>query len=466
MLTKNRLLWIIWLLVTAALAGWLVLTMLDTGAADKTMFLPGSTTAGHHQIEQVCTACHSESFADQDAVQAACVGCHGDQLKAAKDDHPKSKFTDPRNADRLAQLDARYCVTCHVEHRPAITHEMGVTIPADTCYLCHSEIAEDRPSHSDMAFDTCTSAGCHNFHDNRALYEDFLLKHADQPDNLAQQALLTSNLIDIAEQLPDYPLAAHPLAPTALEQQQIPEQAISARVMEEWQHSSHAAAGVNCSGCHQGDASGSANWVERPDHSACSSCHKGEVEGFLLGKHGMRLNAAVLGRELGPMTPALARLPMKPATHQQPLGCQSCHAAHTYDSQSAAVSACLNCHDDEHSLAYLGSPHHRLWEDEQQGAVAGSGVSCASCHMPREEKDYYWGTFTHNQVQHNQSANLKPNEKMLRSVCMNCHGLGFAIDALADRNLIRNNFSGPPGVHVPGIDLAVKRANALEKSGD
>ena len=71
--------------------------------------------------------------------------------KAAKDDHPKSKFTDPRNADRIAVLDARYCVTCHVEHRPEITSEMAVTVPADVCFLCHEGIAEERPSHEGMA---------------------------------------------------------------------------------------------------------------------------------------------------------------------------------------------------------------------------------------------------------------------------------------------------------------------------
>lgn len=68
MANKNLSLWLIWLIATAGLAGWLVLTLMDEGEADKTMFLPGKTSPGHHQIEQVCTACHSESFADKDAV--------------------------------------------------------------------------------------------------------------------------------------------------------------------------------------------------------------------------------------------------------------------------------------------------------------------------------------------------------------------------------------------------------------
>lgn len=60
-------------------------------------------------------------------------------------------------------------------------------------------------------------------------------------------------------------------------------------------------------------------------------------------------------------------------------------------------------------------------------------------------------------TQHNQNKNLRPNEKMLRSVCLHCHSLEFSIDALADKNLIANNFTGTPGVHIRSIDMAKKR---------
>ena len=36
---------------------------------------------------------------------------------------------------------------------------------------------------------------------------------------------------------------------------------------------------------------------------------------------------------------------------------------------------------------------------------------------------------------HNQNDGLRSNEKMIRPVCLDCHGLGFAIDALADDDL-------------------------------
>ena len=61
---------------------------------------------------------------------------------------------------------------------------------------------------------------------------------------------------------------------------------------------------------------------------------------------------------------------------------------------------------------------------------------------------------------HNQNDNLRPNEKMIRTVCLDCHGLAFALDALADADLVERNFQGRPAVHVPSIDWAVKRTRA------
>ena len=58
---------------------------------------------------------------------------------------------------------------------------------------------------------------------------------------------------------------------------------------------------------------------------------------------------------------------------------------------------------------------------------------------------------------HNQNDTLRPNEKMIRPVCMSCHSLEFAIDALADPALIANNFSGTPMRHIESIDWALNR---------
>ena len=69
-------------------------------------------------------------------------------------------------------------------------------------------------------------------------------------------------------------------------------------------------------------------------------------------------------------------------------------------------------------------------------------------------------------AEHNQNMNLRPNEKMLRSVCMNCHGLGFSIDALADKILIKNNFTGKPEKHIRSIDMVKHRLKKGSKPGE
>ena len=75
-------------------------------------------------------------------------------------------------------------------------------------------------------------------------------------------------------------------------------------------------------------------------------------------------------------------------------------------------------------------------------APAGSGVSCATCHLPRrhspELQSAEWF------VEHNPNANLEPNEAMIEPICMQCHGIALALNALSDRELIASNFTGKP----------------------
>ena len=244
----------------------------------KAVFLPGKTTSAHHQIELACGTCHQSPFGGGEVLQNACVGCHGAELKAAHDSHPKTKFTDPRNADRVEILDARFCTTCHREHQPDITRPMAVTMPVDYCFGCHQKVAEDRPSHKGMAFDTCASAGCHNYHDNRALYEDFLLAHANEPDikPVAVIPAMQNFVMAPAASAKPVPVPDYPQASLQADQ-----------ATTEWHQSGHAHGDVNCSGCHGKGP----DFHARPDPLVCIDCHKPEARGFLSGKHGADLPA-------------------------------------------------------------------------------------------------------------------------------------------------------------------------------
>lgn len=430
---------LLWLLLSLLLAGVLAWALLDPAPSPlRAWFTPGPMTHGHHQIELACDACHTTAFGGGPVLQEACVDCHGEQLKRVDDSHPKSKFTDPRNADLVKKLDGRLCASCHVEHRPGITGAMGLSLPEDYCITCHADVGTDRPTHAGLGYQTCATAGCHNYHDNRALYEDFLVEHAHAPAMLDAMRLPPR---DFAQRWK----FEHARAPAT----QADHADVDPKILREWLESSHAAAGVQCTDCH---APKGATWSDKPTHAACATCHDGEVQGFLSGKHGMRLAAGLTA-----MQPELARLPMQRDAAHRELSCSSCHGAHGFDTRKAAVEACLGCHADEHSLAFRDSPHAALWQRELAGELpAGSGVSCASCHLPREVGGEGEGV----RVQHNQNANLQPNEAMVRPVCQHCHGLGFALDALADPQRVKDNFKLAPKRHVESIDMALKNQAA------
>ena len=461
--SRNKNIWIIWLTLVVVLTLYATYTLLK--GDDKTQFMPGELTGGHHQIGIACNACHGEAFTDKDDMQELCVDCHGDQRQKPFDSHPRAKFTDPRNADRLENINALYCVSCHVEHKTDLADKMGVTQPQDFCIHCHEDVAENRPSHEDMEFSTCASAGCHNYHNNRALYTDFLVKHQDKPDLLEKRVLPEKEFSNVLDEIMTYPHDRYPVKKLGLKDIDAPIKAqfkTTDKIRHDWLTTSHAQAGANCTSCHNKPLADSEPvWTDKPDHTACAQCHDVEVKHFSQGKHGMRLT-----QNLSPMTPGMARLEMKPDAYNKELNCNSCHRPHQYKLDDAPVDACLSCHNDKHSLAYKQSSHYQLWLKEQSGELPeGSGVSCASCHMPRVAVDVNdWLRRT--VVQHNQNATLTPNEKMIRPACMNCHGLGFSIDALADQKLIDNNFSTKPSLKIESIEMARKdNLRHLQKSG-
>ena len=56
----NRTLWAAWLLLTLGLGAALAWIML-TGS-DKTLFMPGPLSPGHHQLRDNCRVCHKDAL--------------------------------------------------------------------------------------------------------------------------------------------------------------------------------------------------------------------------------------------------------------------------------------------------------------------------------------------------------------------------------------------------------------------
>jgi hypothetical protein len=155
---------------------------------------------------------------------------------------------------------------------------------------------------------------------------------------------------------------------------------------------------------------------------------------------------------------------MKADAGNRALGCESCHGAHGYDTRRAAADACLGCHDDRHSRGWATTRHALAFRKEQAGAAApGTGVSCATCHQPRTSHRAHGADVV--STSHDVSAALRPRDKMLRAACTRCHGLGFAIDALADDELVQRNFNGRPAVHVESLDMVERRKSEDPNAG-
>lgn len=454
----KKYLWLIWLVISVMLAVFYLYTIYLSD--DKSALLIGEATHGHHQIELSCISCHTDSFGAGPVLQEACINCHQEELDAVDDSHPKKKFTDPRNVSLLEKIDAKKCVSCHTEHQKDKTHPMGVTVPQDVCVHCHLEVGDNRPSHKNLGFETCATAGCHNYHDNTALYEDFLVKHSGGPwlNEIAQ--IPAANAAALLAKKPNNSALDEKIK--TLNTSMI---ASHGDKHEEWLSSAHAKADITCINCHTSTpVSDSQNtvWVEKPKIAVCKSCHEGEFKGFTEGKHGMRLSTK-LDDPLSPMSPSLvpidSSLVFKEDTKHKELTCNSCHSAHSYETKTAAIDSCIGCHSDEHTASFQNSAHGELWKKSKNGEIEhASEVTCATCHLPRIKvrsgKD---GTPDIYRVEHNQNANLRPNEKMLRTVCLSCHSLSFSLDALADPELIKKNFSGKPSQHIESIDWAMKR---------
>jgi predicted CXXCH cytochrome family protein len=424
-------LWLRRLFAAALFAAPIVLLGIPFGGRSQSAFLPGPTSNGHHQIEEKCAACHARW---NGATDEGCLRCHGQALRDAEDSHAPAKFDDPGKAAQLAVVDARSCVPCHREHRPEARERGSLTMAAALCARCHAEIGSERPSHRDFGPESCAQAGCHNYHDNRALYRDFLDKHREEPALIADPRVPTGNEPHPTKTLPPVD------APEALGADPAYAQAVT-----DWSASAHAWSQVGCRACHEQRAAGAEpQWRNAVADATCAGCHERERTGWLAGKHGMRVASGLTA-----MQPSRARSAMKHDAPDGPMGCVSCHGAHRFDRRFAAADACLRCHDDVHSRSYRGSAHELAWIRELSGAAPpGSGVSCATCHLPRSR---HGDEVT---ADHDQNGNLRPADRMLRGVCLSCHGAGLALGALADPALVRANFPGPPtsGVRT-GMDL-------------
>ncbi len=206
------------------------------------------------------------------------------------------------------------------------------------------------------------------------------------------------------------------------------------QIDQQWQLSVHALNDVNCSSCHKDKETKAL--INQPSHESCQSCHEQETETFLLGKHGIRLL-----EKQSPLTPAMARIPMKSDAHSRVMNCNTCHNVHSVKTVPAAVDACLTCHNDTHSLNYEKSKHAQLFRAQAASLPRPdrASVTCATCHLPRQRLDAEDDeslVFAN----HNNTYSLLPRDRMVKDVCMNCHGMEYSYNNIFDEAVVEANF--------------------------
>jgi len=229
-------------------------------------------------------------------------------------------------------------------------------------------------------------------------------------------------------------------------------------VVEQWEVSAHALNDVNCASCHQSEETKA--FVANPNYESCQSCHENSVDTFLLGKHGIRL---LEGME--PLTPSIAQIPMKHDAFDKQMTCNACHNVHTVNTMKASVDSCLTCHNDNHSLNYENSKHAQV-VFAKQASLPRPGddmVTCATCHLPRTGQKKGDGTALV-KVNHNNTYTLKPRNRMVGEVCMNCHGVEYSYNSIFDDELVEANFDRPPTLEHQSFELM--RAAEERRSGN
>ena len=216
-------------------------------------------------------------------------------------------------------------------------------------------------------------------------------------------------------------------------------------ITQQWETSAHALNDVNCASCHQNEETKA--FVASPNQESCQSCHENPVDTFLLGKHGIRTLEGD-----SPLTPAMARIPMKHDAFDKQLSCNACHNVHTVNTMQAAVDSCLTCHNDTHSLNYENSKHAQKVLSSSLPRPGAQQVTCATCHLPRTGKEKSDGTSVVS-VNHNNTYTLKPRNRMVGEVCMNCHGVEYSYNSIFDDELVEANFDRPPTLEHQSFEL-------------
>lgn len=269
-------------------------------------------------------------------------------------------------------------------------------------------------------------------------------------------------------------------------------------IVEQYGHSTMAAAAVSCKNCHEveadypGAVAHEGTFVlNQPTTAMCATCHASEVAQFNQSRHGLPSYVAVAGsQDLSPELlalyeaipegqfapdksrnaianlegPAITRFACeschdigKPAPDNSVGQCSKCHMRHEFSlEQARRPETCNNCHigpdhpqweiyqESKHGIAYQTSGDEWNW-DAEPGTLTVldfPAPTCATCHI---------SGFGASGTTHDVGARLtwylfapiserrpawQDNQVQMQNVCRECHNENFIADFYADADLL------------------------------
>lgn len=265
-------------------------------------------------------------------------------------------------------------------------------------------------------------------------------------------------------------------------------------IVEQYGHSTMAAANVSCRSCHEVQA-GYPGAVEhegtfvlqQPSTAMCATCHAAEVAQFNQSRHGIPAYVAVAGtQDLSPEVLALYEaIPEgqfapdksrnaiaalegphvtrfaceschdvgKPAPDNSVGQCQKCHIRHEFSlEQARKPETCNNCHigpdhpqweiytESKHGIAYMTGGDDWHWDAEPGtlSVIDFPAPTCATCHISG-----FGASGTTHDVGERLTWYLfapiserrpawQDNAVRMQNVCRECHNQNFIMDLYAD----------------------------------
>jgi hypothetical protein len=167
---------------------------------------PGPANSGHEKL--ACTDCHRQAEGSaRQQIQAnlkqqmglrqqaayfqftpvtndACLDCH----ERPNDQHPVTRFNEPRFAEAREKLHPEQCGSCHAEHQGVRVTQPNI----EYCRNCHEEFSLKYNTvsipHQTLAkqqrWQTCL--GCHDFHGNHKMTLPTEVGKAISPDRISE----------------------------------------------------------------------------------------------------------------------------------------------------------------------------------------------------------------------------------------------------------------------------------------